>query len=299
MPISDHCQKTTHMFQQPIQFAMAVLIALSVGFYIGGKRKGVPAAISTAQPNDKENAQVEPKAHPTEPIPQSQTQPQTQNPMSLQQQLSRMKYVELQRMCDEAAKDWRKRSLENHAPGPRDGAEAEVYRKTVLETLREPLRKVTYFRGQTTFSVGSRQIQLDIFLNFYNGKDPLETRSKRSQLNFTDPMDVCYDISPVYLVNGRRVRQGTTSMGTCSATLQKHGDSYYIPWFTVADDPELSSAISLVLIPIPNSKTSEIEYLVTETDGWQQSSFSWSATTEKDRDESLARYNKMYAEQVH
>lgn len=219
--------------------------------------------------------------------------------ITLQEQMARMKFVELTRLCEEAEQDWRKRNLETRAPGPKDTVESDKFRKDILESLRGSLLNTTYFRGETSFTIGERNIQLEVFLNFYDGTDAAEMQFKRTSLNVIDPMDLCYGISPVFVVNGKLSAQSTSSTSTCGATLHKRGDRYYISWGTVSDK-DISAAVSLVLIPLPGPASGGLEYLISDTGQWiTQDGFHWSPSTNQESQNLLTRYQKKMEEQAH
>lgn len=215
---------------------------------------------------------------------------------SLQDQLARMKFVELRRFCDEAEDDWRKRNLETRAPGPRDGVESDKYRAGVLDSLREVLLQTAYFRGETSFTVGNRNIRVDVLLNFYNGKESPDIQAKRKGLGVTDPMNFCYVIAPVFIVNDKLSQQSTSSMSSCGATLQKRGDRYYFPW-NLAGDKDIAPAISLMLIPIPGASGTGLEYLDSDTGEWlTQNDFQWRASSQNEFDSLQKDYRKRLEE---
>lgn len=214
----------------------------------------------------------------------------TSNSNSVTESLAKLKYIELRKICDRAESDWRKAHLDSRAPTPKDGVGQDLARKQLFESLRGLLSRVSYFRGDGTITLGSRQIEFDIFLSFYSQKD----QSQVSRLpQIIDPGDLCYTIAPVFLVDGVPSQQSLSSMSSCGAPLPKIGDSFYFSWTTVADKPVLES-LSMVLIPLPGSKGGGLNYMVSDSEKWEVlDGFRWQHSTKAEFEQAQTRYQKI------
>lgn len=230
------------------------------------------------------------------PPPTSKSAPKTapvmcQEGTSLQEQMSKLKFFELQSICREAENDWQKRNMDAYAPrAPYKSPEAEQALKDFFEFSRESFQASAFWRGEITISKGDRTILIEIFTNYFDGDDQGPDQKRRTNISVEDPAKLCQSVAPLFTINSHGLNMG--SIGSCGTAPRRKGDTFYFSWETF-NDPELSPVMTALLIPTPGGRGAALEYLDSQSGTWvQESSFHWSPSTPKEFELARERHLK-------
>lgn len=208
---------------------------------------------------------------------------------TMQEQMARMKFYEIRRLCDDAEQAWIRANIHAKYEPPMKGEDPNG--------LRDLAKTGTHWRATSTLSLAGRTIEVEAMLTIYRSKDAGANAGKMlaAQQNNSNSDDYCFVFEPYYVVNGRVQPPG--SMSTCEWPLPKKGDARYFRWGTYSD-PEIAPAVTIFMYPFPPAAAG-LDYMVSTTGQWETAGdFRWQSSSENEFQNVRNRYGKKLESQA-
>lgn len=202
--------------------------------------------------------------------------------ISLNEELGKMKFVELERLYRDAESSWLKRNLDSYAPWTifRDSNQDDTELQDSLDrSLRETRATAQWWKGTATISGLEHVVDLTVFLELTQEQEANPAARYPWQVNM-----VCSSFHEQFAIDGKPTSRGSHGFGGCGPNLRKHGDGYFLAGFTFGDE-SVAPLISLTLIPMPFSQSEPAEYFSSQAEQWKTiPGFRW-APSSKDEAE--------------
>lgn len=208
---------------------------------------------------------------------------------TMQEQMARMKFPEMRRLCDDAEQLWLKANIDTRYEPAIAGDNPNG--------LKDMARTSTHWRGTSTISVAGRTLEIEAMLTIYKSKDAGANAGKilAQQQNNSNADDYCIVFEPYYVVSGKVQPPG--AMSTCEWPFPKRGDAYYFRWPTYGD-AEIAPAVSMFMYPFPPA-TAGLDYMVSVSGQWETAGdFRWQSSNETELQNIRNRYGKKLEQQA-